>query len=487
MNKIVDFFKAMQAGEAGKARGARGILFPLGAALLLAAFAAVVRLSGTQGVAELPLFGMAALLVVFASALAAANRRQALAVLLLALAALTILLVADVLPAKEGAFAAADLALVAATAVVLALGGLLSLFAVSMRTAVAEANRAEAESVRRRFELARASIVKAQKGAYETGLDISKAVEKTIAAVHRLEGLVSGTADGIDVLNGALNDTASSNDRIVESQGLVRSVLSSYSREVAEESTAVQAMAGAVTSVADSSRKKRQLVENLLGLSSGAESKLASIRLAVDRMVQSAGKVGEMNSLITEVADRTNLLAMNASIEAAHAGQAGKGFAVIAGQVRALSVEAANGSRAISATLKETNSSISETALAADEAIRFFRSVSTEIKGIAAMLEELLAGMQSMSSGATSLLESVKRVESLNASTKEAVDTSETSIVRAQSSIKTVMELVKTIQSDSTSMMKAFGEMRAIAETVGSLGVHNMDHIEVLKKELIAE
>jgi methyl-accepting chemotaxis protein len=366
----------------------------------------------------------------------------------------------------------------------IAAGGLLSVAGLWSRAKIAEDIRRETEAVKRNLDRTYESITKAQEVAREIGMGIFETVEKTVASIHRLEGLVSGTADGIEVLDKMLKDAASSNEKIVETHVRMRSVLDSYSSEVEAESGAVSALANSVTEITESSRQKHEMVTHLLDLSRGAESKLGAIKQAIDKMVGSARKMNEMAELITDVSDRTNLLAMNASIEAAHAGSAGKGFAVIAGQVRSLSVQAADGSRAIAAALAETMNSITETTGAADGAIDFFRSVSEEIRGIAGMLEDLLSGMQTMSAGADGLLESVKRVAGLTVSTGEAMKTSESSIETAKSSLATVVEIAGTIHSDAASMMKAFHEMLAEAERVRSLGMSNKEHIEMLSAEM---
>ncbi|MDA8426225.1 MAG: methyl-accepting chemotaxis protein [Treponema sp.] len=477
MNKLISSLASLRDPARTSRRGkAGGYSLAAAAAILLAAAAAL----WSSGSAAASSFAPLALLVFAAAALTGVSPRQ---MLVLAGSALVLaVLPALFAPASASAGGApGGLAFALASVIV---GGILAYLGAAVHLAIGDERRSEAAAERERFEAALRSVRRARDGAYETGVGIAAAVAETIASLHKLEGLVSGTVDGIEVLSQALGETSTSNERIVESQARVKEVLASYSGEVAAESASVQAMAGSVSTMAESSRRKREQVANLLGLSGGAEAKLSSIRTAVDRMIASVGKVGEMSGLIAEVADRTNLLAMNASIEAAHAGAAGRGFAVIAAQVRALSVEAADRSRVIAATLAETRASIAETDSAAGEAISFFRSVTVEIRGLAAMFEDLLTGMQSMSSDSAGILESIKRIGHMNEGTKEAVATSETSIGRAETSLRTVMELSGTIRSDANSMMRAFGEMRTVAERVRELGGRNLEHIEVLKKEL---
>lgn len=477
MQKAMTLAKTFHDPSKKASRKKWSIISLVAAAALLGICATTIALEGSRNASDLLVFGMTALLILSAYAIIDVDRRGPVVVSILSIVALGLLYVIDVLPAHAGLASRRDLLPLAATSAALICGAVLCAAAVALKTGIAEAGLVDIEAARKRLELMQESASKAQGTAYETSLVISKTAEETIASLHKLEGLVSGTADGIVVLNQALNDTSRSNDKIVESQGLARVALASYAREVATESAAVEALYSSVTSLAESSRAKRKMVEKLLGLSSEAETRLASILRASDRMMDAAGRVSKLSSLITEVSDQTNLLAMNASIEAAHAGSAGKGFAVIAKQVRALSLEAAEGSQTISATLVEAGKSISETTNAAGAAVQFFRSVSDDLREIATIFEELLAGMQSMAKEASEILDSVRRIEVSNARTEEAVKTSESSIEQAKYSLETVLELASTIQSDSLSMMKAYHEMRAVAEGVRELGVRNIDRL----------
>lgn len=299
---------------------------------------------------------------------------------------------------------------------------------------------------------------------------IGQAVSRTVLAIHRLEGLASGTADGIEVLASALDSAAESGAVVVSSQTTLKQAMESYSEEVQREAEAAQSMARSVSAVAESSRRKREKAAQMIRLSGGAEERLQAIRSSVHRMASSVEKMRQVNNVVTEVADRTSLLAMNASIEAAHAGQAGRGFAVIANAVRALSNEAAEGSKAILTALEETEEALKITASESDRAVEYFSSVSLEIQDTAAMLEQNLAEMQAASEASSGILESARRLDGLCANAQEAVRSAETGSHQSRGSLQTVLEIARTIRSDAASMMTAFREILDETDVLKSLG-----------------
>ncbi len=299
---------------------------------------------------------------------------------------------------------------------------------------------------------------------------IGQAVSRTVLAIHRLEGLASGTADGIEVLATALDSAAESSAVVVSSQSALKHAMGSYSEEVQREAEAARTMARSVAAVAESSRKKREKAAQMIRLSGGAEERLQAIRASVNRMAASVEKMRQVNSVVTEVADRTSLLAMNASIEAAHAGQAGKGFAVIANAVRALSNEAADGSKSILTALQETEEALKTTAAESDGAVEYFSSVFLEIQDTAAMLEQNLAEMQAASQASSGILESARRLDGLCANAQGAVHSAESGTLQSRGSLETVLEIARTIRSDAASMMTAFREILDETESLRRLG-----------------
>ena len=304
-----------------------------------------------------------------------------------------------------------------------------------------------------------AKLEKYQAQAQATSQELISAVAASSSSIRRLEGLVSGTGDGIDVLNMAIDQATAANKTTVEAHHQVKEVLTIYSTEVGVETDRVQSMLESIRSIHASAEAKRDAVSGILRSVGDTEAKHARIKKAADRMVDSAGKMDQMNSLIIDVADRTNLLAMNAAIEAAHSGAAGRGFAVVAGEVRKLSEETRKNSEAIATTLSQTNLAIADTKAAADEAVAFFQRLAEEIQTIVSIFESLVLGMQTLAGESGVLLESISTVSRLTQDTDRAQKVSETSLDEAQKALVTILDIARSIRADSSSMMGTFSEM----------------------------
>jgi len=134
-------------------------------------------------------------------------------------------------------------------------------------------------------------------------------------------------------------------------------------------------MAASITAIARQVSSSRDLTRQAVTASTEAQSTIA-------RLEEAAGKVGAVTNLISEIAEQTNLLALNATIEAARAGEAGRGFAVVASEVKSLAEQTAKATSEISqqiAEIQESTRASVQSISAIGEVIRNVETVSTTI------------------------------------------------------------------------------------------------------------
>ncbi len=390
----------------------------------------------------------------------------------------------DVLPTQGGEVSMLDTQSLATSCVMVILGGICSAILVrTQRDLMTESEAAAAEAASR-LESTRSAVLKAQGLILESGRGIADGVRRVSDAVGQLEGLSVRTGSGVESLSAALNVARDVNDRGAMAQARVRDSLDAYAREVSTESSAVEQMARALDSLSASSLGKRESIARLRSLVHEVETRLDAIKASVTKMTTSADRMREMNSLISDVAERTNMLGMNSSIEAAHLGAAGRGFAVIAGQIRLLSTEAAKGSTTIASMLGETVRSISEAESASADGAAFFAQAAGEIDGISTLIEELLVGLQEVNAGSSNLLGSVGRISDLTATTQTVVDDAEAGMDGAAKSMAGVAESTRAIQDAATAMKAAFGLILKEIESVKGLGDRNIEHVDTLRRDL---
>ena len=119
------------------------------------------------------------------------------------------------------------------------------------------------------------------------------------------------------------------------------------------------------------------------------------------------------------IASQTNLLSMNAAIEAAHAGEAGKGFAVVADEIRKLAESSSEQSKIISAVLKKIKTSIDAITHSTEDVLKKFDAIDEGVRTVAQQDKTILNAMDEQGQGSKQILQAMSRLNELTQGVKK--------------------------------------------------------------------
>ena len=166
--------------------------------------------------------------------------------------------------------------------------------------------------------------------------------------------------------------------------------IDSQATSVEESSRRTGHMVNSLKHVSDISRKERDSINRILQVAAKAKDAMHGTKGSVQGISELVEGISEAIQIISSIAANTNLLSMNAAIEAAHAGDAGKGFAVVADEIRRLSESTRENSVEISRTLKNIIGAITLTARQSDETDRCIGEMVREINTFAQVITEII-------------------------------------------------------------------------------------------------
>jgi len=183
----------------------------------------------------------------------------------------------------------------------------------------------------------------------------------------------------------------------------LNSHIGTQSLAVDESGKVTERMVDSLKRTSDFSRQKQQDIKGLIDNAAKGQEAMNETIQAVQSISQLIDGIGSTMKIISVIAANTNLLAMNAAIEAAHAGDAGRGFAVVADEIRRLSESTRENSRNISQTLSNIIKGINTTSRRSNETGGLITHMSEEINGFTATMSELINTLTELSAGSSEI------------------------------------------------------------------------------------
>ena len=215
-------------------------------------------------------------------------------------------------------------------------------------------------------------------------------------------------------------------------------------KAVNESSAAAEKIVASLKSSSEVSTGKREVIKNLIENTARGQESMRETIQSVEGISESVGGIASAIKIISAIAANTNLLAMNAAIEAAHAGGAGRGFAVVADEIRRLSESTRENSRNISQTLSNIINGIDVTSKRSGDTDSLISSMSKEINNFADTMSELINTMSEQSRESHAITSALRSVREHS----EAVKAGYAEVIAETRRLQSDMHNLATISSD---------------------------------------
>ncbi|HUW40975.1 MAG TPA: HAMP domain-containing methyl-accepting chemotaxis protein [Rectinemataceae bacterium] len=246
-----------------------------------------------------------------------------------------------------------------------------------------------------------------------TGQGLSATMEETGAAVIQINSNIGNTKGQFDEQSAAVREVSAAIEQLARSVDALSTMISSQSSVIAESSASVEEMIANVESVASIAEASARASARLAAEGTEGKTRIDEVGEAVAAIVRYSENLNEAARLVTEIADRTNLLAMNAAIEAAHAGDAGKGFAVVADEIRKLAEQSTSQGRDITGDLERVSQAIESVRSASSSAVTSFASILEKSGALGEAVSTIGAAMSEQREGGRHVLEGLVRLKDI--------------------------------------------------------------------------
>jgi methyl-accepting chemotaxis protein len=256
-------------------------------------------------------------------------------------------------------------------------------------------------------------------------------------------------------------------------------------RDVIESSsTSVEELLANVGSLSDTTGKVNGSAGELLELAERGREQIDSVSESIRGINQSSEKLMEAVKVIKDIAAQTNLLAMNAAIEAAHAGASGLGFAVVADEIRKLANQSAEQSKSISANLKESRASLSRVAGLSDAAQGSFYKILSQVRSVRELVGEVDTALEEQNAGSSELLKGIGELKTIAARLDGAGEAMGTATENIAASVRALQETTATVNANDEEMLIGTEEINRSVKAILTMTEENRDLIKALESEM---
>ena len=254
----------------------------------------------------------------------------------------------------------------------------------------------------------------------EVGVSLSSNMTETASAINQITANIQSIKGQTVNQAASVTETGSTMEHISVGIDKLNQLIGDQAKNISESSESIGTLIESIDAVAETLAKNGENIKKLSDNSESGKDALDKITAAIADVSKESESLMEISDVINAIANETNLLAMNAAIEAAHAGDSGKGFAVVADEVRKLAEGSASQTKTIESALKKITESITAVFSLSDEVVEKFNSIAQDVAVVARQEEDIRVSMEEQSQSGSRARQSIAELNDITKKVKES-------------------------------------------------------------------
>ncbi|MDR2159836.1 MAG: methyl-accepting chemotaxis protein [Treponema sp.] len=319
---------------------------------------------------------------------------------------------------------------------------------------------------------------------FDIGNELASNMTETASAINQITANIQSIKGRVLNQSASVTETNSTMVQFTVNINKLSDHVNRQSESVAQSSSAIEEMLANIQSVTQTLIRNTDNVKELISSSEVGRTGLQEVAADIQEIARESEGLLEINAVMENIASQTNLLSMNAAIEAAHAGDAGKGFAVVADEIRKLAENSGEQSKTISTVLKKIKDSIDKITKSTDNVLNKFEAIDAGVRIVSEQEENIRNAMEEQGAGSKQILEAIGQ---LNEATQLVKSSSEEMLEGSRQVIEESKNLELTTQEITNGMNEmATGadQINAAVNQVNTISGQNKENINVLVREV---
>jgi methyl-accepting chemotaxis protein len=253
---------------------------------------------------------------------------------------------------------------------------------------------------------------------------------------------------------------------------------------VAQSSSAIEEMLANVRSVTNTLIRNDENVKELIAVSDEGRASLQKVLQDIQGIARESEGLLAINEVMENIASQTNLLSMNAAIEAAHAGESGKGFAVVAGEIRKLASNSTDQSKTISEALKRMKTAIDTITASANAVMEKYQAIEERVSTVSEQETSIRNAMEEQGQGSQQILEAVAKMNEITQKVKRDTEGMHENSREVILESKNLEEITHEISGGMNEISNEADEINSAINRINEVSKANKDYVSSLFAEV---
>lgn len=318
----------------------------------------------------------------------------------------------------------------------------------------------------------------------KTGETLAVNVFETASSISQISKNILRVKDQAESQSASVSEATANVEQILQTIKQLDGRIESQAANVVQSSSAIEEMVANISSVTKILDQSDSTIKELADATVYGKDALHLSNSVTQKIAEESGSLIEASNVIQHIASQTNLLAMNAAIEAAHAGEAGRGFAVVADEIRKLAEESSLQGKSISSALKKFSEEISILASSSKTVEEKFNAIFSLAENVKSMSNSVMTAMRAQESGSHKVLSAIHDINNITVD----VQTGSGEMLKAgEDAVKEMNRLeglTQIINNSIQEMSAGTNQIQTSCSEVKGISQKNKMNIEALAQEV---
>lgn len=318
----------------------------------------------------------------------------------------------------------------------------------------------------------------------EQSENIDNQINSSVVSMNQIDKTTGELSLKIKKLTEVISDNYKTLDTVNTRISMLAERINEQSSAVSESSAAVEEINASLQNVNQISTQRKIGADRMMKITAEGGEKVHSTNELINNIAENTDNMRGMISIVQKIASQTNLLSMNAAIEAAHAGDAGKGFAVVAEEIRLLAESTSKNAKMIATSLRGMLNQIDEAKVVSTASGNAFKDINQEVNQVHTSLEEISNSMTELSHTGNEMVKSMIILRDNTLETNEDAAFLKIETAKAHKNTEDIQEFTESSWEHLEELKQAVVKSMDVVTNLQEANMQNKSAVSSLKLQI---